>query len=94
MPTKIVNELAYLSNRWGAINVVSHHRPGAMIAGTRHRSHHASCNAVDFHVPASSYEAVRSYLYKNWEGGFGTYSGRMRHFHIDTGARLRWHHRM
>ena len=94
MPAKIRNELAHLSARWGAINIVSHHRPGARIAGTRYTSYHATCEAVDFHPAPGSYEAVRSYLDKNWDGGFGTYSGRMHHLHIDTGPKLRWHHRM
>jgi uncharacterized protein YcbK (DUF882 family) len=81
--------LADVERRFGQVEVVSTHRPGASIAGTRHRSLHATCQAVDFRPARGTYGAVASYLRANWQGGVGTYSSG--HIHIDTGVNYQWH---
>lgn len=95
LPPVIKSELVLLATRYGKIEVVSAHRPGALIAGTRQKSYHASCRAVDFHIigKGSRQDALR-YLKKTWNGGLGTYSGCMHHYHLDNGRRLRYHHKV
>ena len=89
LPASLKQALADVQSRFGAVEVVSTHRPGARISGTGHRSLHASCQAVDFRPARGTYGAVASYLRTNWQGGVGTYSSG--HIHIDTGANYQWH---
>jgi hypothetical protein len=89
LPAPLKQALADVQSRFGAVEVVSTHRPGARISGTGHRSLHASCQAVDFRPARGTYGAVASYLRTNWQGGVGTYSSG--HIHIDTGANYQWH---
>ena len=90
LPASLQQALADVQQRFGPVEVVSTHRPGARIAGTGHRSMHASCEAIDFRPARGTYGAVASYLRGSWKGGFGTYSSG--HIHIDTGANYQWHH--
>lgn len=93
LPNNIRNQLRLISQRFGSVNVVSAHRPGAIIAGTRHQSYHASCRAVDFHVRGrGAQQRTLRYLEANWKGGIGTYGGCMHHIHIDDGPSIRFHH--
>jgi hypothetical protein len=90
LPAQLKQAIADVQSRFGPVEVVSTHRPGARISGTGHRSLHASCQAVDFRPARGTYGAVASYLRTNWQGGVGTYSSG--HIHIDTGANYQWHH--
>jgi peptidase M15-like protein len=91
LPFAIKNALSTIESQFGPVQVISTHRPGARIAGTRHASLHSSCRAVDFHPPRGRYREVLAYLRNNWEGGIGTYSGQMHHLHIDVGYKKVWH---
>ena len=62
LPAPLKQALADVQSRFGAVEVVSTHRPGARISGTGHRSLHASCQAVDFRPARGTYGAVASYL--------------------------------
>jgi hypothetical protein len=88
LPGELKAALAGVQARFGPVQVVSTHRPGARIRGG-HRSHHATCNAVDFRPPSGAYASVATHLRQTWSGGLGTYSSG--HIHIDTGPNYRWH---
>lgn len=90
LPQPLQAILGTIQALFGPLSIISTHRPGAVIAGTNRRSHHAHCNAVDF-VPKRNKQEVINYLKQNWNGGVGTYSGRMNHIHIDGGRRVRFH---
>jgi hypothetical protein len=89
LPATLQGALADVARKFGPVEVVSTHRPGARIAGSGHRSLHANCQAVDFRPARGTYGAVASYLRGSWQGGVGTYSSG--HIHIDTGANYQWH---
>ena len=89
LPASLKGALADVEAKFGPVEVVSTHRPGARIAGSGHRSLHANCQAVDFRPARGTYGAVASYLRANWQGGVGTYSSG--HIHIDTGVNYTWH---
>jgi uncharacterized protein YcbK (DUF882 family) len=91
LPGSLKNALATIESRFGAVRVISTHRPGARIAGTSQMSLHATCRAVDFHPAAGRYNEVLAHLRANWKGGIGTYSGQSNHLHIDVGHPYRWH---
>jgi uncharacterized protein YcbK (DUF882 family) len=91
MPSEIRAILDNVRSLFGQINILSTHRPGAKIAGTNKASYHSSCRAVDFVPPKNKYKEVAAYLKSNWKGGVGTYSGRFRHIHVDTGPTVRFH---
>lgn len=88
LPGELKAALASIQARFGPVQVVSTHRPGARIHGG-HRSHHANCSAVDFRPPPGTYASVATHLRQTWPGGMGTYSSG--HIHIDTGPNYRWH---
>jgi hypothetical protein len=90
LPASLRHALADVRQRFGPVEVVSTSRPGARIAGTRHRSLHATCQAVDFRPARGTYAAVAAHLRRSWQGGVGTYSSG--HIHIDTGVNYQWHH--
>jgi uncharacterized protein YcbK (DUF882 family) len=89
LPSVLKSRLAQIRKNFGAISIVSTHRPGARIAGTRNTSYHASCRAADFVPPKGQYGKVTRWLYANHEGGVGTYTC-MNHIHIDNGPNVRW----
>lgn len=91
-PADLRSIMHRLSRNVGTLRVISGHRPGARIAGTRKPSYHASCRALDFHPPAGTYSRAVSFLRSNWDGGIGTYSGRLHHIHIDNGPSVKFHH--
>ena len=91
LPAALNGILASIESRYGAVRVISTHRPGARIAGTNHASLHASCRAVDFHPAAGKYREVLAYLRDHWDGGIGTYSGLNHHLHLDVGSKKIWH---
>ncbi|MFL4968981.1 MAG: D-Ala-D-Ala carboxypeptidase family metallohydrolase [Xanthobacteraceae bacterium] len=91
LPHELKNVLATIESRYGPVQVISTHRPGARIAGTHHASLHATCRAVDFHPAAGKYREVLAYLRSEWNGGVGTYSGGQHHLHVDVGSKKIWH---
>lgn len=91
MPSSLRHTLAEVSQRFGHVEVISAHRPGATIAGSGRRSYHADCRAVDFNPPAGKYAQVAAWLKANHHGGVGTYSCGMHHIHIDNGPGVRFH---
>lgn len=92
MPGILKQRLAEIRQRFGPVRIVSTFRRGARVRGSGRPSLHASCRAVDFHPPAGKYRQVANWLKANHGGGVGTYSCKMRHIHIDSGPRVRFHH--
>lgn len=90
-PAPLVAMIADVERRFGKVQIISVHRPGARIFGTGYPSLHASCRAIDFHPAKGQYAKVVTYLTNNWKGGIGTYSGRFHHIHIDDGTQKRFH---
>lgn len=91
MPAALRAKLNEIESKFGPVQVISGHRPGARIAGSGRVSLHASCQAVDFNPPPGKYQQVANWLKANHNGGVGTYSCGMNHIHIDTGGRVRFH---
>lgn len=91
MPSALAAKLNQIRAKFGPVQVISTHRPGARIAGSGRRSYHASCRAVDFNPPRGKYSQVLAWLKANHSGGVGSYSCGMHHIHIDTGPRIRFH---
>jgi len=90
LPGILKQRLAQISQKFGPVQVISSHRPGARIAGSGQPSLHGSCRAVDFNT-SGNYGAVVAWLKANHNGGVGTYSCGMNHIHIDNGPRVRFH---
>lgn len=88
LPGALQAALADLQLHYGAVSIISTHRPGARIRGGR-PSLHASCRAVDFKPAPGTYAQVAAHLRRSWNGGVGTYSSG--HIHIDLGDNYRWH---
>ena len=91
VPAALRQTLDEIEDRFGPVQVISTHRPGARIAGSGRRSKHADCQAIDFNPPRGKYGAVAAYLKANHHGGVGTYGCGMGHIHIDVGGNARWH---
>lgn len=91
IPAELRRTLNEVSRRFGHVEVISDHRPGATISGSGRPSYHASCRAVDFNPPAGKYQQVANWLKANHSGGVGTYSCGMHHIHIDNGPNVRFH---
>ena len=91
LPGTVKSTLSQIEKRFGRIQVVSTHRPGARIAGSGRTSYHASCRAADFDAPRGKHAAVVTWLKSNFSGGVGTYACGMHHIHIDNGPQVRWH---
>jgi hypothetical protein len=51
-PQHLVSALAQVEAQCGKARVVSDHRPGAVIAGTRHASQHSFCNGTNGAIDA------------------------------------------
>ena len=90
LPGSIQRTLGQIRAKFGPVRIASTFRRGAIIAGTRRRSLHASCRAVDFHAPPGKRAAVIAWLRSNHTGGLGVYGCRMNHIHIDNGGRYPW----
>ncbi len=74
--------------QFGAVQIVSTCRPGAVIAGSGKPSKHRYGLAVDFNAPAGKKGAIVQWLIKNHHsGGTMTYAG-MNHIHVDVGPRF------
>jgi Bacterial protein of unknown function (DUF882) len=79
--------LGRIRNHFGNVEIVSTCRPGAVIAGTRTPSKHASGQAIDFRVPGKKAEVVRWLIANHHSGGVMTYSD-MNHIHVDVGPQF------
>lgn len=84
LPKQLRYYLAETSKRFGKVVVISSFRRGAIIAGTRTRSKHASCQAVDFTVVKNQAAAAR--WLKTQPIEVITYSGGLHHIHIAVGS--------
>ncbi len=91
LPGELKATLNHVEAKFGPVQVISSHRPGARVRGTGRRSKHADCRAVDFHPAKGQHAAVVAWLRANHSGGLGTYSGRHSHIHIDNGGDHTWH---
>lgn len=91
IPSSLRSTLAEVKQRFGHVEVISAHRPGATISGSGRRSLHADCRAVDFNPPPGKYKQVVAWLHANHRGGVGTYSCGMHHIHIDNGPTVHFH---
>jgi hypothetical protein len=91
LPTVVRQALEDIENKFGEIEVISTHRPGAVVVGSGRRSKHADCRAADFNPPSGKYTQVVAWLNENHKGGVGTYSCGMHHIHIDNGESRHWH---
>jgi uncharacterized protein YcbK (DUF882 family) len=78
------NLLGRIRAHFGNVEIVSTCRPGAVIAGTRTPSKHASGQAIDFRVPGKKREVVRWLIANHHTGGVMTYND-MDHIHVDVG---------
>lgn len=90
LPGSLQRTLGQIRAKFGPVRIASTFRRGAIIAGTRRRSLHASCRAVDFHAPPGKRAAVIAWLRGNHSGGLGIYGCSMSHIHIDNGGRYSW----
>lgn len=88
LPNQLKSTLHKLK-RFGRVQVISTYRRGARIAGTRRRSKHASCRAVDFHVRGNKRAAIRWLRRQRLE--VITYGCAMHHIHIAIGS-YKGHH--
>lgn len=80
--------LSRIESQFGAVQIVSTCRPGAVIAGSGKPSKHRYGLAVDFNAPSGKKGAIVQWLIKNHHsGGTMTYAG-MNHIHVDVGPRF------
>lgn len=91
LPGSLRAAMAHISRNYGRVLIISTYRRGAVIAGTRKRSKHARCQAVDFKVKGNQRAAVRWLQSQPLE--VITYSGAMHHIHIAIGS-YKGHHRV
>ena len=89
LPPELRSALADVEQKFGAVTVISTHRPGAVIAGTGRPSQHRDCGAVDFR-PSGNRRAIVAFLRNDPRvKGLGLY--RSGHIHIDAGPyRVTW----
>ncbi|MDO9383781.1 MAG: D-Ala-D-Ala carboxypeptidase family metallohydrolase [Hyphomicrobiaceae bacterium] len=80
--------LSRIESQFGAVQIVSTCRPGAVIAGSGKPSKHRYGLAIDFNAPSGKKGAIVQWLIKNHHsGGTMTYAG-MNHIHVDVGQRF------
>lgn len=89
LPGSLRAAMAHISRNYGRILIISTYRRGAIIAGTRKRSKHARCQAVDFKVKGNQRAAVRWLQSQPLE--VITYGGAMHHIHIAVGSYKGYH---
>lgn len=90
VPDTLKAVLSDVAAKFGPVQVISTHRPGAVVAGTRRASLHRACRAVDFRPARGTRRAVIAYLRADPRvQGLGIY--RSGHIHIDNGPyRVTW----
>jgi hypothetical protein len=79
--------LGRIEGNFGPVQVISTCRSGAVIAGTRHPSRHASGNAIDFKAGTRKAAILEWLIANHRAGGVMTYAG-MDHIHVDIGPRF------
>lgn len=89
LPPNLKAALAHIAKTYGKVQVISAFRRGSIIAGSRNRSKHASCQAVDFHIKGGRKAAIQWLRRQKLE--VITYSGGMHHVHIAVGS-YKGHH--
>lgn len=82
LPPQVKKALSGVS-KYGKVTIISSYRKNAVIAGTRKRSKHASCKAVDFNISGNKSGAIKWLRSQRLE--VITYGCAMHHIHIATG---------
>lgn len=85
VPASLKSVLAEVEQKFGPVEVLSTHRPGAVVARSGHPSLHRDCRAVDFRVSGRRGGVVAFLRQDPRVLGLGTY--RDGHIHIDNGPR-------
>lgn len=88
LPSQLRNALSYLRSHYGKVTVISSFRRGAVIAGSRKRSKHATCQAVDFYV--ENQEKARQWLWKQPLEVIAYKSRQFHHLHVAVGSYKGW----
>lgn len=89
LPAELKSALAHIKRNYGDVAVISSFRKGASIIGTRKRSKHARCLAVDFNIRRNRKAAIQWLRKQKLE--VITYGCSMHHVHIATGS-YKGHH--
>ena len=89
LPPSLKKVLTHIGKNYGKVRVMSAYRKSSIIAGTRNRSKHASCQAVDFQIAGNRKAAIRWLRKQKLE--VITYSGGMHHVHVAVGS-YKGHH--
>jgi uncharacterized protein YcbK (DUF882 family) len=84
VPASIKSKLHYIEKHFSPVEVVSAFRKNGIIAGTRIKSKHASCQAVDFQVLRNKTRVVQ--WLKTQKIELIQYTCGMHHLHIATGS--------
>jgi uncharacterized protein YcbK (DUF882 family) len=79
--------LGRIEAQFGAVQIISTCRPGAVIAGSGKPSKHRYGLAIDFNAGARKGAIVQWLIANHHAGGTMTYSG-MNHIHVDIGPRF------
>ena len=79
--------LGRIEATFGAVQIVSTCRPGAVIAGSGKPSKHRYGQAIDFNAGGRKAAIVRWLIANHHSGGTMTYAG-MNHIHVDVGYRF------
>jgi uncharacterized protein YcbK (DUF882 family) len=79
--------LGKIEAQFGAVQIISTCRPGAVIAGSGKPSKHRYGLAIDFNAGARKGAIVQWLIANHHAGGTMTYSG-MNHIHVDIGPRF------
>ena len=85
LPKEVKYYLGEVQRRYGKVRIISTFRRGAIIAGTRKRSKHATCQAVDFTVAKNQAQAAR-WLKTIPNVEVLTYSAPFHHIHLARGT--------
>lgn len=89
LPPGLKAAMAHVGKHYGRVQVISAYRKSSIISGSRSRSKHASCQAVDFHIKGNRKGAIQWLRRQSLE--VITYSGGMHHVHIAVGS-YKGHH--
>jgi hypothetical protein len=79
--------LSRIEGQFGAVQLISTCRPGAVIAGSGKPSKHRYGLAIDFNAGGRKGAIVQWLIANHHSGGTMTYSG-MNHIHVDIGPRF------
>jgi len=88
LPSAVKAELKLVEAKFGKVTSISTFRKNAIVRGTRSRSKHASCQAIDFKIK-KKWPAYR-YLNAKWPYQLGIYCNKLNHIHLGMGRKARW----